>query len=77
MKEISIRDLREGAESLSQWLKEHDGIVVTSHGKPIGRLIPYVDYHQLNAERDALRRSLPSQPDSTSLIRAERDGERS
>jgi antitoxin (DNA-binding transcriptional repressor) of toxin-antitoxin stability system len=74
---LNVREFRNIMPRLREALHGSNSFVITSHGKPIARVLPPIDdvvelpcITSLAAFRASLGRELP---DSTSDIRAERD----
>jgi prevent-host-death family protein len=73
--EVSVRTAKDQLSSLLERAAQGEDIVITSDGKPkamIVRYRPVITGKPAQSLR-ALRRSMPVTPDSTELIRAERD----
>ena len=73
MKTINVRELRSAIPHLAKTLDEEHELLLVSNGEPIARILPVVRRPQLQSLkwlRDQVGGVLP---DSTPLIRDERD----
>jgi prevent-host-death family protein len=68
--EVSVRTAKDQLSSLLERAAQGEDIVITSDGKPKAMI---VRYRPVITGKPALRRTMPVTPDSTGMIRAERD----
>lgn len=80
MRELTVREMRQGYHVLSEVLEKEGEVVLTHHGKPFARVLPLVaESHQSrlakrSAELAKIRKKLPFQATpSETLIREERE----
>jgi prevent-host-death family protein len=73
---VSVREAKDSLSSLLQRAADGEEIVITSDGQPKAMIVRYrpVIIGAPARSRAALRASMPMGPDSTAMIRAERDG---
>lgn len=73
MKELSVREMRQGYHALQKALDEEGEVVLTHHGKPFARVLP-IEPRRVIPSHAALRASMPVQEvPSEALIREDRD----
>ena len=73
MKTINVRELRNTIPHLAQTLAEEQELVLVSNGQPVARIVP-VDAPAPRIESLGWLRQMAGEvPDTTSLIRSERD----
>ncbi len=74
--QVSVRTAKDQLSSLLERAALGEEIVITSDGKPKAMIVRYrpVITGKPAKSMAALRRSMPMTPDSTELIREERDG---
>ena len=74
--EVNVRAAKDQLSALLERAAQGEDIVITSDGKPKAMMVRYrpVITGKPAKSRRALRRSMPMTPDSTELIREERDG---
>ena len=74
--EVPVRAAKDQLSALLERAAQGENIVITSDGKPKAMIVRYrpVITGQPAKSLRALRRSMPMTPDSTELIREERDG---
>lgn len=73
MKELSVREMRQGYQALQKALDEEGEVVLTHHGKPFARVLPIEPRREIPSHA-ALRASMPFQEiPSEALIREDRD----
>ncbi|MEW6132214.1 MAG: prevent-host-death protein [Pseudomonadota bacterium] len=73
MKELSVREMRQGYQALQKALDEEGEVVLTHHGKPFARVLPIGPRKEIPSHA-ALRASMPFQEiPSEALIREDRD----
>ncbi len=80
MRELTVREMRQGYQAISAALSQDGEVVLTHHGKPYARVLPIVtlDKQQRLAQRAEqlaeFRKSLPFQSVPTEVLqREERD----
>ncbi len=80
MRELTVREMRQGYQVLSEVLEKEGEVVLTHHGKPFARVLPIQAETrqsrlvQRSAELAQFRQTLPAQTVSAAtLIREERD----
>jgi len=77
MKALSVREMRAGYQALEQALRDEGEVVLTHHGKPFARVLPYAPQGEAPkriASLKWLRERMPRQTTgSESLIREDRD----
>ena len=72
MKELSVREMRQGYQALQKALAEEGEVVLTHHGKPFARVLPIEPRKEI-PNHAALRASMPFQEiPSEVLIREDR-----
>ncbi len=73
MKELSVREMRQGYQALHKALEEEGEVVLTHHGKPFARVIPLEPRKEIPSHT-ALRATMPFQEiPSAVYIREDRD----
>jgi antitoxin (DNA-binding transcriptional repressor) of toxin-antitoxin stability system len=73
MKELSVREMRQGYQALQKALDEEGEVVLTHHGKPFARVLPLEPRKEIPSHA-ALRATMPFQEvPSEVLIREDRD----
>lgn len=73
--EISVRTAKDQLSALLERAAQGEDIVITSDGRPKAMIVRYRPVIRGKPARSmaALRATMPMTPDSTSMIRAERD----
>jgi prevent-host-death family protein len=74
MREMSIRELRSSLSSIDEIVEREGEVVLTRHGRPLGKLIPLQPRGSAPSHAD-LRAGMPRLAvPSEKLVRADRDG---
>ena len=74
--EVSVRTAKDQLSALLERAAQGEEIVITSDGKPKAMIVRYrpLITGKPASSTAALRRAMPMTPDSTALVREERDG---
>lgn len=75
--EVNVRTAKDQLSALLERAAQGEEIVITSDGKPKAMIVRYRPVISGKAAQSlrALRKSMPVSPDSTALIREQRDGQ--
>ena len=74
MKFMGVREMRAGYDALQETLSREGEVILTRHGKPFARVLPYVESERKMPSLKAFRsRQKPQKVPSSVGIRQERD----
>lgn len=73
MKELTIREAREGLSHPEQMFADADEILVVRRGQPVARILPVTPLRRLSALKDFLERQRLQTVPSEALLAEERE----
>lgn len=73
MKELTIREAREGLSHPERMFADADEILVVRRGQPVARILPVTPPRRLSALKDFLERQRPQTVPSEALLAEERE----